>query len=134
MDGLLRAGGVNFLFELLVLALNLVKGVQALVQLVFAEFYLVRISFYHDLLDLILVDVLVNFILFTGGQRTLVKVPRSRLNIETVERDTEFFTHSWVIDIKDALRFLLFKLLLRGFHLTCQYQKAPNYNGYSLAC
>lgn len=124
LNHLLLAGGVDLLLELLVLAFDLVKGVQALVQLVFAELYLVGISFNHDLLDLVLVDVLVNFILLTGGQSSLGKVPRSRLHIKTVEWDTEFFTHSRVIDIKHAFCFLFFKLLLRSFDLTCQDHKA----------
>ena len=136
LDGLLLTGCVDLLLELLVLALELIEGVQLLVKLVLTELDLVRVSLEHDLLDLVLVDVLVHSVFFAGSEGgKLVESVRSRLHVEAVKRDTELLTNLRVIDVKHTLGLLLLELLLRLLHLSSEHHQAPNFqdkDGYKI--
>ena len=129
LDGLLLASRVDLLLELLVLTSELVEGVQLLVELVLTKLDLVGVSLDHDLLDLIFLDVLVDSVLLARGERgQLVEPVRPRLHIEAIKRDTEGLTDLWVLDVENALVFLLLELLLGGLNLTCKDHQAPKFN------
>lgn len=101
------------LLELLVLALKLVVGVQLLVELVFSQLDLMRVSLNHDLLNLVLLDMLVDSILFAWGKRgQLVKPISPCLHIVTVERNAKRLTDLWVFYFEHALILLFLELLL----------------------
>ena len=113
LNGLLLTGCVDLLLELLVLALELVVGVQLLVKLVLTKLDLVRVSLEHHLLDLVLVNVLVHSVFFAGSERgKLIESVRSGLHVEAIKRDTELLTNLRVIDVKHTLGLLLLELLL----------------------
>ena len=129
LDGLLLASRIDLLLELLVLTSELVEGVQLLVELVLTKLDLVGVSLDHDLLDLIFLDVLVDSVLLARGERgQLVEPVRPRLHIEAIKRDTEGLTDLWVLDVENALVFLLLELLLGGLNLTCKDHQAPKFN------
>jgi len=125
LDCLLLTSGINLLFELLVATLELVEGVQGLIELVFLQLDLVGISLDHDLFDLILLDVLVNSILFGGLERwKFIETVSSSCHVVTIKRDTKSLTHLRIIDFEDVPGFLLFKILLGLLDLTSKYHQA----------
>ena len=98
---------------MLVLTLKLVEGVQLLVELVLSQLDLVTVSLYHDLLNLVLLDMLIDSILFSWGKRGQLVEPISpRLHIVTVERDAKRLTDLWVIYLEHVLILLFLELLL----------------------
>ena len=101
------------LLELLVLTLELVVCVQLLVELVLSQLDLVTVSLNHDLLNLVLLDMLIDSILFAWGKRgQFVKPISPRLHIVTVERNSKRLTDLRVIYFEHALILLFFELLL----------------------
>ena len=98
---------------MLVLTLKLVEGVQLLVELVLSQLDLVTVSLYHDLLNLVLLDMLIDSILFSWSKRgQLIEPISSRLHIVTVERDAKRLTDLWVIYLEHVLILLFLELLL----------------------
>lgn len=125
LDCLLLTSCINLLLELLVATLKLVESVQRLIELVLLQLDLMGISFDHNLLDLILLDVLVNSILFGGLERwEFVETVSSSCHIVTIKRDTKSLTHLRVIDLKDVSGFLLLEILLGLFDLTSKNHQA----------
>ena len=131
LNGSLLTGGVNLLLQLLVTRLELVELNVHFVKLVLLKFDLVRITFYHYLLDLVLLYTLGDSVFFAGcKRRQLFEAVGSCLHVEAFERDTELFTDTWIIDLEYTTRFFVDKLFLGLFYLAIEDQKAPKKNGF----
>ena len=93
-----------------------------------------RVSLDHDLLNLILLNVLVDSILLAlleGWE--LIETVSSGAHIITIKRDTESLTDLRVIDVKDVFSFLLLELLLGGLNLSSEYHQAPKFSRYKIS-
>ena len=131
LNGLLLAGGIDLLLELLVLALKLVECVELLVQLVLTQLDLVAVPLDHDLLNLILLDMLIDSVLLADGEGgELIESVSPGAHIVAFQGDTESLTDLRVFDREYILGFFLFELLLGSLNLTCKDHQAPKFNGY----
>ena len=63
LDSLLITGGINLLLELLVSTFELIERIESLIELVLLQLDLMSVSLDHDLLNLILCNVLIDSIL-----------------------------------------------------------------------
>ena len=122
LDSLLVTGGINLLLELLVSALELIESVESLIKLVFLQLDLMSVSLDHDLLNLVLCNVLIDSIFLAGLKSwQFVSSESSRGHIEAFEWNTEGLTDVGIIDVENTLVLLLIKLFLSGLNLACQY-------------
>ena len=71
------------------------------------------VSLDHDLLDLILLDMLVDSVLLARSKLgQLIESVGPRRHIEAIERDTKLLTDLRVFDVENASSFLFLELLL----------------------
>lgn len=125
LNSLLLTGSINLLLKRLVATLKVVVGVEGLVELVFLQFDLVAVTLDHNLLDLILLNSLVDSVLFAGLEGwELIEAVGPRRHVVTIKRDTKSFTDIWVVDLGHTSSLLLFELFLGSLDLSSEYHKA----------
>ena len=125
---------IDLLLKLLIAASELIVGVESFIELVLLQLDLVRVSLDHDLLNLILLNVLVDSILLASLEGwELIETVSSGAHIITIKRDTESLTDLRVIDVKDVSSFLLLELLLGGLNLSSEYHQAPKFSRYKIS-
>ena len=133
LDGLLLASSVDLLLHELVAGLDIVVVAKTLVERVLLELDLVAVTLDHNLLDLVLLDVLVNSVVLSRIQgRQCFEAVRAGLQVVAVEGDAELLTDCGVINLVHTKGFFFLELLLGSLNLAGENHQASNYDRYRL--
>ena len=117
-------GCIDLLLQSLIPRSKLVELDIHFVELVLFEFDLMRVTFDHDLLNLVFLDALVDSVLRALWKWwKLLEAVSPRLHVSTFEWNSEQLANVRIIDLEHALRFFVDELFLRLLNLACEDQK-----------